>query len=110
MKLSVLRELSRIEGELQSERFPRLFQFQKSGLFQNRGNFNLEGFHFCPKIYPIFGVPEFRTILKPREFQVEGVSLLSVKLSVYRELSRIEGELQSEKIPAVIEFQKSGLF
>ena len=65
---------------------------------------------FHPKIPTIFGIPEFRTISKPRECKVEGVSLLSVKRSVYRELSHFVGELQSEKIPAVIKFQKSGLF
>ena len=47
------------------------------------------------------------TILKPRECKVEGVSNLSVKLSVERELSHFGGELQSEKIPAVIKFQNS---
>ena len=92
MKLSVLRELSRIEGELQSERFPRLFQFQKSGLFQNRGNLNLAGFHFYPKFVLIFGIPEIGSISEPRECLVEGVSLLSVKLSVLKELSRFVGE------------------
>ena len=98
------------------ERFPRLFQFQKSGLFQNRGNFNLAGFQgkmklpifgkisrlnreFHPEILPIFGIPEFKSTLKPREFQVEGVSLLSLKLSVLKELSHFGGELQSEKSP-----------
>ena len=65
---------------------------------------------FHPKIPTIFGIPEFRTISKPRECQVEGVSLLSMKLSVYRELRRFVGKLQSGKIPAVIEFQKSGLY
>ena len=50
------------------------------------------------------------TILKPRECKVEGVSNLSVKLSVERELSHFGGELQSEKIPAVIKFQNSWLF
>ena len=37
---------------------------------------------------------------------MEGVSLLSVKLSVYRELSHFVGELQCEKIPAVIPIPK----
>ena len=47
----------------------------------------------------IFGIPEFRSILKPREFELEGVSLLSLKLSVLKELSHFQGELQSEKSP-----------
>ena len=85
LKLSVFRKLSHFEGELQSETSPRLFQFQKSGLFQNRGNFNLEGFQgkmklpifgkfsrssreFHPKFTLIFGIPEFKSILKPREY------------------------------------------
>ena len=63
---------------------------------------------FHPKIPTIFGIPEFRTISKPRECQVEGVSLLSMKLSVYRELRRFHGELQTEKIPAVIPIPKIG--
>ena len=58
------------------------------------------------KIYPLFGIPEMWTILKPRECKVEGVSNLSVKLSVERELSHFGGELQSEKIPAVISIPK----
>ena len=37
---------------------------------------------------------------------MEGVSLLSLKLSVPKELSRFHGELQSEKIPAVIQIPK----
>ena len=47
----------------------------------------------------IFGIPKFRSILKPREFELEGVSLLSLKLSVLKELSHFQGELQSEKSP-----------
>ena len=74
------------------------------------GKFSGLNREFHPKIPTIFGIPEFRTISKPRECQVEGVSLLSMKLSVYRELRRFVGKLQSGKIPAVIEFQKSGLF
>ena len=65
-----------------------------------------QGVSLLYKIYPLFGIPEIRTILKPRECLVEGVSLLSVKLSVERELSHFEGELQSEKIPAVISIPK----
>ena len=45
-----------------------------------------------PHIHTIFGIPIIRTISEPRECLVEGVSLLSEKLPVYRELSRIEGE------------------
>ena len=45
-----------------------------------------------PHAFPIFGIPEIWTILEPRECQAEGVSNLSVKLSVLRELSRFEGE------------------
>ena len=37
------------------KRSPRLFQFQKSGLFQNRGNLNLAGFQGKMKL-PIFGL------------------------------------------------------
>ena len=37
---------------------------------------------------------------------MEGVSNLSLKLFVDRKLSRFEGELQSEKIPAVIKIPK----
>ena len=74
------------------------------------GKFSGLNREFHPKFSLIFGIPEIGVISKPREFELEGVSLLSVKLSVYRELSRFKGELQSEKIPAVIKFQKSGLF
>ena len=70
----------------------------------------MEEFHFCPKFTLIFGIPEIGNILEPREFELEGVSNLSVKLPVPKELSRFHGELQSEKIPAVIKFQNSGLF
>ena len=41
---------------------------------------------------------------------MEGVSLLSVKLSVLKELSQFEGELQTKKFPRLFQFQKSGLF
>ena len=119
LKLSVLKELSHFQGELPTREIPAVIKFQKSGLFQNRGNFNLAGFQgkmklpifgkfsglnreFHPEILPIFGIPEFKSTLKPRECKVEGVSLLSLKLSVYLKLSHFEGELQSEKIPAVI--------
>ena len=54
------------------------------------------------KIYPFFGIPNIQTISKPRECKVEGVSNLYLKRSVDRKLSHFEGELQSEKIPAVI--------
>ena len=37
---------------------------------------------------------------------MEGVSLLSLKLSVLKELSHFGEELQSEKIPAVISIPK----
>ena len=59
----------------------------------------MEEFHFCPKFTLIFGIPEFWSILKPREFELEGVSLLYLKLSVLKELSHFQGELQSEKSP-----------
>ena len=59
----------------------------------------MEEFHFCPKFTLIFGIPEIGNILEPREFELEGVSLLSVKLSVYKELSRFHGELQTERFP-----------
>ena len=39
---------------------------------------------------------------KTAGIQVEGVSLLSAKLSVCRELRRIVGELQSEKSPRLL--------
>ena len=52
-----------------------------------------------PHAFPIFGIPEIWTILKPRECQAEGVSNLSVKLSVLKELSHFQGELQTEKSP-----------
>ena len=57
------------------------------------GKFSRSKREFHPKFTLIFGIPEFKSILKPRECQVEGVSLLSVKLSVDREMSRFEGEL-----------------
>ena len=59
----------------------------------------MEGFHFNTKFPTIFGIPQIEAILKPREFQSEGVSFLSVKLSVYKELSRFQGELQTETFP-----------
>ena len=59
-----------------------------------------------PHAFPIFGIPEFGSISEPREFEMEGVSNLSLKLSVDSKLSRLEGELQSEKIPAVIPIPK----
>ena len=79
----------------------------KLPIFETFSGLNRE---FQPEILPIFGIPEFKSTLKPREFQVERVSNLSLKLSVGKELSRFQGELQTEKIPAVIPFQKSGLF
>ena len=70
----------------------------------------MEEFHFCPKFHPYFWNSKIRNYFKTAGIQAEGVSNLSVKLSVERELSHFEGELQSEKIPAVIKFQNSGLF
>ena len=70
--------------------------------------FQAERGSFIQKFYLIFGIPEFRSISEPRECQAEGVSLLSMKLSVCRELRRLQGELQSEKIPAVISIPKIG--
>ena len=104
-------------------------EFQKSEVFQNRGNFTLGEFQTSPwnclysrswvrwrefhpdppHAFTIFGNPKIWTIPEPRESKVEGVSFLSLKLRVYRELRRFHGELQTE-IPAVIGFQKSGLF
>ena len=63
------------------------------------GKFSGLNREFHPEILPIFGIPEFKSTLKPREFQVEGVSLLSVKLSVDRKLNHFGGELQTEKFP-----------
>ena len=63
------------------------------------GKFSRSSREFHPKFTLIFGIPEFRSILKPRECLVEGVSNLSLKLPVPKELSRFEGELQSEKFP-----------
>ena len=54
LKLPVPKELSRLQGESQSVKIPAVNKFQKSGLFQNRGNFNLEGFQGKMKL-PIFG-------------------------------------------------------
>ena len=90
VKLSVLKELSHFGGELQSERFPRLFQFQKSGLFWNRGNFNLAGFHFCPKIHPIFGVQPFWAQFKPREFWNKGSFTFIQNLFLFLEFQKSE--------------------
>ena len=70
------------------------------------GKFSGLNREFHPEILPILGIPEFKSTLKPREFQVEGVSLLSLKLSVYLKLSHFGGELQTEKIPAVIPIPK----
>ena len=66
--------------------------FQGKMKLPNFGKFSGLNREFHPEILPIFKIPEFRTILKPRECSVEGVSNLSMKRSVYRELSRIEGE------------------
>ena len=79
---------------------PAVIKFQKHGVFSSRE------FHFCTKFTLIFGIPEIRTILKPRECKAEGVSFLSVKLFVDSKLSHFEGELQTEKIPAVIKIPK----
>ena len=79
-------------------RFPKIWTIFKLGVsFLSKSNTDF----FNSKIQNYF---------KTAGIQVEGVSLLSVKLSVRQELRRFEGELQSEKIPAVIRFQKSGLF
>ena len=58
-----------------NSRFLDYFQTQRGSFIQN---FTL-----------IFGIPEIGSILKPREFQAEGVSLLSLKLPVPKELCRI---------------------
>ena len=47
---------------------------------------------FIQKFPLIFGIPEFWSISKPREFELEGVSNLSLKLPVPKELSRLQGE------------------
>ena len=60
---------------------------------------NLEEFHFYPKFPTIFGIPEIVAILEPREFQSEGVSNLSLKLSAHSKLSHFEGELQTDEFP-----------
>ena len=92
------------------ERFPRLSNSKSLDYFKTAEILKWRSFTFVQNFTLIFGIPKFRSILEPRECQEEGVSLLSVKLSVERELSHFEGELQSEKIPAVIKFQNSGLF
>ena len=57
---------------------------------------NLEGFHFCPKIHPIFGVQLFWAQFKPREFRNKG-SFTFIQNSYYfwnsrnREYSRTAG-------------------
>ena len=38
------------------------------------GKFSGLNREFHPEILPIFGIPEFRSILKPREFEFGGVS------------------------------------
>mgnify|MGYP004730131179 CR=1 FL=1 len=88
-----------MEESNQTETSPRLFQFQNSELFQNRGNFKMKGFHFNPKFSTIFGIPQIEAILEPREFQSEGVSNLSLKLSAHSKLSHFEGELQTDEFP-----------
>ena len=55
------------------------------------------------------------TILKPREYKVEGVSLLYLKLFVDRKLSHFGGELQSEKSPRlfyskILDYFQTGSF
>ena len=45
-----------------------------------------------PHIHTIFGIPIIQSISESRECSVEGVSNLSMKRSVYRELSHFEGE------------------
>ena len=59
----------------------------------------MEGFHFNPKFPSIFGIPQIEAILKPRKFQSEGVSFLSVKLSADSKLSHFGGELQTDEFP-----------
>ena len=106
-KLSVFKELSHFGGELQSEKSPRLLDSKNLDYFKIAGILKWRGFTIVQNFTLIFGIPKFRSILEPRECQAEGVTLLSLKLSVLKELSHFQGELQSEKIPAVIKFQNS---
>ena len=70
----------------------------------------MEGFHFNTKFPTIFGIPQIEAILKPREFQSEGVSFLSVKLSAHSKLSHFKRELQTDEFPRLSKFQKFPLF
>ena len=65
-------------------------EFSHSEPNSNRGNFEIKGVSPLSKIPTIFGIPEIGSILKPREFYSRGVSFLSVKLSVLKELSQRE--------------------
>ena len=69
-----------------------------------------QGVSLLSKIYPYFWNFRNQDYFKTAGIEAKGVSNLSLKLSVYRKLSHFGGELQTEKIPAVIPFQKSGLF
>ena len=94
VKLPVPKELSRFHGELQSEKIPavtRFLEFSHSEHNSNRGNFEIKGVSLSSKIPTIFGIPKIGSILKPREFYSRGVSFLSVKLSVLKEPSQMEG-------------------
>ena len=70
------------------------------------GKFSRLNREFHPKNFPYFWNSRIQEYFKTAGIQVKGVSNLSVKLTVYLELSHFGGELQSEKIPAVISIPK----
>ena len=95
------------------QKYTRFLEFSHSEHNSNRGNLEIKGvslFSLLSKICSYFWNSRNREYSRTAGIQVKGVSNLSVKLPVPKELSRFHGELQSEKIPAVIKFQNSGLF
>ena len=95
---------------LSIQKYTRFLEFSHSEHNSNRGNLEIKGVSLLSKICSYFWNSRNREYSRTAGIQVKGVSNLSVKLPVPKELSRFHGELQSEKIPAVIKFQNSGLF
>ena len=65
-----------------------------------------QGVSLLSKNTPNFPIPKFGTILKPREFQVEGVSFLSLKNVCIPGAEPISWRVTVWKIPAVIKIPK----
>ena len=75
-----------------TEEFPRLSNSKNLDYFRIAGILKWRGFTIVQNFTLIFGIPEIGSILEPREFELEEVSLLSFKLSVLKELSHFQGE------------------